>query len=136
MQKAMKGLGTDDQALVRIVVSRSECDMVQIKKSFETQFKGSLADWLKVGIFNEPLKFDNNHDIWQFQHPSTLISQQIHDNFFCYYCAAFYNIETGSQILRTPDLNIDIAHFFEFVLHFVSCAKVSVSLNQIIITII
>ena len=49
MQKAMKGLGTDDQALVRIIVSRSECDMVQIKHSFEQQFQGRLADWIRVG---------------------------------------------------------------------------------------
>jgi len=49
MQKAMKGLGTDDQALVRIIISRSECDMVQIKNAFEQQFHGPLADWIKVG---------------------------------------------------------------------------------------
>jgi len=49
MQKAMKGLGTDDQALVRIIISRSECDMVQIKNSFEQQFQGQLADWITVG---------------------------------------------------------------------------------------
>jgi len=49
MQKAMKGLGTDDQALVRIIISRSECDMVQIKNSFEQQFQGRLANWIKVG---------------------------------------------------------------------------------------
>jgi len=49
MQKAMKGLGTDDQALVRIIISRSECDMVQIKNSFQQQFQGRLADWIKVG---------------------------------------------------------------------------------------
>ena len=48
MQKAMKGLGTDDQALVRIIISRSECDMVQIKTSFEQQFQGRLADWITV----------------------------------------------------------------------------------------
>jgi Annexin len=48
MQRAMKGLGTDDDAMVRIVVSRCECDMVQIKQSFEQQFKGRLGDWIKV----------------------------------------------------------------------------------------
>jgi len=53
MQKAMKGLGTDDQALVRIIISRSECDMVQIKKSFEQQFQGQLADWIRVHDHNE-----------------------------------------------------------------------------------
>lgn len=43
LQKAMKGLGTDDDAVVRIVVSRSECDMVQIKRAFETEFKKPLG---------------------------------------------------------------------------------------------
>lgn len=52
MHKAMKGLGTDDQALVRIIISRSECDMVQIKNSFELQFQGQLADWIRVGYHN------------------------------------------------------------------------------------
>ncbi|ELU00440.1 hypothetical protein CAPTEDRAFT_158666 [Capitella teleta] len=47
MQKSMKGLGTDDQALIRCTVSRCECDMVQIKSAFEKEFKGSLADWIK-----------------------------------------------------------------------------------------
>ncbi len=45
----MKGLGTDDQALIRIVVSRCECDMIQIMDSFKLQFNGTLADWIKVG---------------------------------------------------------------------------------------
>ena len=49
MQKAMKGLGTDDQALIRCTVTRCECDMVQIKESFQQQFKGSLGKWIRVG---------------------------------------------------------------------------------------
>lgn len=48
MQKAMKGLGTDDSALVRVIVTRCECDMVQIKDAFNVQAKGTLADWIKV----------------------------------------------------------------------------------------
>ena len=52
MQKAMKGLGTDDQALVRVIVSRCECDLVQIKNSFQQQFNGSLAEWIKVWLKN------------------------------------------------------------------------------------
>ncbi|KAK2142740.1 hypothetical protein LSH36_919g01024 [Paralvinella palmiformis] len=47
LQKAMKGGGTDDQAMVRICVSRCEIDMVQIKKAFEEEFKGTLAEWIK-----------------------------------------------------------------------------------------
>jgi len=53
MQKAMKGLGTDDQALVRIIISRSECDMVQIMNSFQQQFQGQLADWIRVGCHDK-----------------------------------------------------------------------------------
>ena len=49
LHKAMKGGGTDDQAMVRICVSRCEIDMVQIKKAFEEEFKGTLAEWIKVG---------------------------------------------------------------------------------------
>ena len=49
--KAMKGLGTKDNDLVRVIVSRCEVDMVQIKASFEKEFKKSLAEWIKVYIF-------------------------------------------------------------------------------------
>ena len=48
MQKAMKGLGTDDEAMVRVCVTRCECDMVQIKASFQQQFNGTLASWIGV----------------------------------------------------------------------------------------
>lgn len=34
LMKAMKGLGTDEETLIRIVASRSEIDMVQIKAEF------------------------------------------------------------------------------------------------------
>ncbi|XP_064644568.1 uncharacterized protein LOC135498269 isoform X3 [Lineus longissimus] len=46
LQKAMKGLGTDDNTLVRIIVSRCETDMVQIKAEFAKLFKGTLYDWV------------------------------------------------------------------------------------------
>lgn len=48
MQKAMKGLGTDDSSLVRVVVSRCEVDTVQIKEAFKKEFNGELAQWIKV----------------------------------------------------------------------------------------
>ncbi|XP_064594867.1 annexin A6-like [Liolophura sinensis] len=35
LQKTMKGLGTDDDTLLRVVISRCEIDMVQIKEEFE-----------------------------------------------------------------------------------------------------
>ena len=52
MHKSMKGLGTDDSALIRVVVSRCECDMVQIKEAFEKEFGKSLAQWIKVDRYN------------------------------------------------------------------------------------
>uniref|UniRef100_A0A0B7AN97 Annexin n=2 Tax=Arion vulgaris TaxID=1028688 RepID=A0A0B7AN97_9EUPU len=43
LHRAMKGLGTDDDTLVRIVASRCEVDMVEIKEEFQKAFKQSLA---------------------------------------------------------------------------------------------
>ncbi len=52
IQTSMKGLGTDDSALIRVVVTRCECDMVQIMQSFDQQFgKGGLPQWIRVSVF-------------------------------------------------------------------------------------
>lgn len=50
LYKAMKGLGTDDKTVIRIIVSRSEVDMVQIKQEFQKAYKKTLESFLKVGI--------------------------------------------------------------------------------------
>ncbi len=47
----MKGLGTNEDCLIRILVSRCEIDMVQIKKKFQDLYKQSLVEWLKVFSF-------------------------------------------------------------------------------------
>ncbi|PAA61558.1 hypothetical protein BOX15_Mlig011209g4 [Macrostomum lignano] len=47
LQKSMKGLGTDDRTLLRIIISRCEVDMVQIKDAFQKEFGQSLAQWIK-----------------------------------------------------------------------------------------
>ena len=44
LHKAMKGLGTDDRTLIRVIVTRTELDMQYIKAEYEKKFKGSLGD--------------------------------------------------------------------------------------------
>jgi len=47
LYKAMKGLGTDDNTLIRIIVSRSEIDLEAIKEAFQTLFGKTLASFVK-----------------------------------------------------------------------------------------
>ncbi|XP_074652698.1 uncharacterized protein LOC141907047 [Tubulanus polymorphus] len=67
LHKAMKGLGTNDDVLVRIVVSRCELDMVQIKGEFQKLYNDTLANWITddisgdyrkiiLALIGEPLK--------------------------------------------------------------------------------
>ncbi|KAG7464834.1 hypothetical protein MATL_G00169880 [Megalops atlanticus] len=47
LYKAMKGLGTDDRALIRIMVSRSEIDLFNIRKEFKDTHEASLHDFIQ-----------------------------------------------------------------------------------------
>ena len=47
LKAAMKGLGTKDNRLIRIITSRSEIDMVQIKQYFLEENKQTLWKWLE-----------------------------------------------------------------------------------------
>ena len=47
LYKSMKGMGTDDETLARVVVSRSEKDLVQIKEAFENAYSKTLEDWIR-----------------------------------------------------------------------------------------
>jgi len=44
----MKGLGTDDSRLIRLVVTRCEVDMGEIKIEFIHQYGKSLEDFISV----------------------------------------------------------------------------------------
>ncbi|XP_033977337.1 annexin A6 isoform X1 [Trematomus bernacchii] len=48
LYKAMKGLGTDDRALIRIMVSRSEIDLFNIRKEFKETHDVSLHEFIQV----------------------------------------------------------------------------------------
>lgn len=45
--RSMDGLGTNDQKLIRLVVTRCEIDMVEIKAAFERNFNKSLKSFIK-----------------------------------------------------------------------------------------
>jgi hypothetical protein len=50
LYKTMKGAGTNDKALIRLMVSRSEVDMVEIKAAFEMKYGQTLDKFIKDDI--------------------------------------------------------------------------------------
>lgn len=50
LEKSVKGLGTNDRDLIRIIVTRCEIDMGEIKKEYEKEFSESLAEAIKVNF--------------------------------------------------------------------------------------
>jgi len=47
LNKAMKGVGTDDSTLIRIIVSRSELDLAAIKRDYQMLFHKTLDSAIK-----------------------------------------------------------------------------------------
>lgn len=46
LHKSMAGLGTDDKSLIRLVVTRSEIDMLDIKEEFQSKYGKSLKAFI------------------------------------------------------------------------------------------
>lgn len=44
LRKAMKGLGTDDTKLIRVIVTRAEVDLQYIKAEYLKKYKKTLND--------------------------------------------------------------------------------------------
>ncbi|VDD90746.1 unnamed protein product [Enterobius vermicularis] len=58
LYEAMKGLGTRDTDLIRIIVSRSEIDLQDIREEFEKVYKKPLSEWLTSecsGVYRDAL---------------------------------------------------------------------------------
>lgn len=47
LHKSMAGFGTNDDQLIRIIVTRSEIDLLDIKAAFEVKYGKSLKSWIK-----------------------------------------------------------------------------------------
>lgn len=57
LHKSMKGAGTDDDPLIRVVVARAEVDMVQIKYAFQRDYEESLAEFIAVSKYSHKGRF-------------------------------------------------------------------------------
>uniref|UniRef100_T1IXL1 Annexin n=1 Tax=Strigamia maritima TaxID=126957 RepID=T1IXL1_STRMM len=57
LYRSMKGMGTDDKTLIRIVVIRCEEDMIEIKREFEAAYGKTLDDFISDDVSGDYKRF-------------------------------------------------------------------------------
>lgn len=50
LHKSMAGIGTNDKQLIRLIVTRCEIDLNDIKVAFERLYGKSVRSWIKVNV--------------------------------------------------------------------------------------
>jgi hypothetical protein len=51
LYNSMAGAGTNDRTLIRIIVTRAEFDLGDIKTIFQSKYKKSLASFIQVNVY-------------------------------------------------------------------------------------
>ena len=68
-----QGLGTDDDTLVRVCVTRCEVDMEDIKTRFQQEYKKSLRSFIEVSLlciaqYSRTPKLSSTHVLYSIVH--------------------------------------------------------------------
>lgn len=66
LHQSMAGVGTNDRQLVRIVVTRSEIDMGDVKLNYIAQYGNNLTDAISVKLMNVKVRRERGFDFLVF----------------------------------------------------------------------